>query len=150
MHRKFIALILATALAVTGLSAVPARADGDTARLFAGLAALALLGAAIQSNRNNGLNDQQGDQSVTHNYNYSPRDTPPKYTRKDLPRKCLRKRNVNGRNRNLLGAGCLRNNYAFNATLPYACQLGYWDGNRNRTGYEPKCLRERGYRFTRG
>jgi len=43
MHRKFIALILATAMAITGLSAAPARADGDTARIFAGLALLAII-----------------------------------------------------------------------------------------------------------
>lgn len=35
MHRKFIALILAASVVITGLAAVPARADSDTARLLA-------------------------------------------------------------------------------------------------------------------
>lgn len=147
MHRKFIALILATALTITGLSAAPARADGDTARLFAGLAALALLGAAIQSNRDK--------HPVTHYYSSPPKHSkPPRpalqpITRRDLPRHCLRTRPVNGGHRKLVGARCLKTNYAFNGSLPYACQLGYSDGNRNRVGYEPLCLRERGYRFVR-
>ncbi|MDK3016820.1 hypothetical protein [Pseudodonghicola flavimaris] len=52
MHRKFIALIsgLAVAVALTGASAAPARADGsDAAKIFAGLAALAIIGAAIDN-----------------------------------------------------------------------------------------------------
>jgi len=141
MHRKFITLIVATALAITGLSAVPARADGDTARLLAGLAALALIGVAIRNK-----NDQQ---HVTHNYTPPPRPLPPKINRLDLPQQCLRSHWVNGRQRNLVGAGCLKKNYTYNRSLPYACQRGYWDGNQTRTGYVPRCLRKRGYRFSR-
>lgn len=147
MHRKFIALILATALAITGLSAAPARADGDTARLLAGIAALALIGAAIR--------DKQRDHpQVSHNYiqptrPLPPRPLPPQITRRDLPKQCLRSHTINGRPHNLVGAGCLKNNYAYNRSLPYACKRGYWDGSRNRSGYEPHCLRKRGYRFAR-
>ncbi len=146
MHRKFIALVLSTALAITGLSAVPARADGDTARLLAGIAALALIGAAIRNKRDR--------PDVSHNYiqpprPLPPRPLPPKVARRNLPLQCLRSHSVNGHRRNMVTAGCLKNNYAFNRSLPYACQRGFWDGNRNRTGYEPQCLRKRGYRFAR-
>jgi len=146
MHRKFIALIVATALAITGLSAVPARADGDTARLLAGLAALALIGTAIRNKKDR--------QVVSHNYTQpprplAPRPLPPKLYRLDLPQHCLRSHWVNGRQRNLVGAGCLKNSYAYNRSLPYACQRGYWDGSRTRIGYVPRCLRKRGYRFAR-
>lgn len=148
MHRKFIALILATAMAITGLSAAPARADGDTARVFAGLAFLALLGAAIQKER------KHNRPVVSHNYTppvhpLPPRPLPPKISRRDLPQQCLRSRSVNGRYRNLVGNRCLKKNYGFNGTLPYACQLGYRENGRNHIGYEPVCLRERGYRFAR-
>lgn len=141
MHRQFIALILSLALAITGLSAVPARADGDTARLLAGLAALAFIGAAIQQKRDRRV--------VTQNHSLQPRPLPQQIGRKDLPQQCLRSRSVNGYQRNLFGARCLQKNYAFNRSLPNACRLGYWERGRNRTGYAPRCLRERGYRFAR-
>ncbi len=54
-HRSFIALIsgLALVVAITGATAAPARADNDdAARFFAGLVGLAILGAAIESSRN--------------------------------------------------------------------------------------------------
>lgn len=151
MHRKFIALVLASALAITGLSAVPARADGDTARIFAGLAALAIIGAALERNRRH--------TTVTKQYIQPPYPQPtrsqptrplPSYvSRRDLPQVCLRNRSVNGQRRNLFGARCLQNKYTYTSSLPYACQLGYWDGQKNRIGYEPLCLRERGYRTVR-
>ena len=51
-HRSFIALItgLALAVALTGASAAPARADDDAARILAGLVGLAIIGAAIEDN----------------------------------------------------------------------------------------------------
>lgn len=142
MHRKFIALVLVAAVAITGLSAAPAFADGKTARQFGALALLGIIALAIQDS-------QRKRQVVTHNYNVSPRPLPPKVTRMDLPRQCLRSHSVNGRNRNLFGVGCLNRNYGFTRSLPYACQLGFRDRGRNRIGYEPVCLRERGYRFAR-
>ena len=147
MHRKFIALILATALAITGLSAAPVRADGDTARIFGGLAILAIIGAALDHSSRNRT-------TVTKQYIVPAKPQPtrplPSYvTRRDLPKTCLRSHVVNGERRNLFGARCLKNNYAHASSLPYACQLGYWDGQKNRVGYEPLCLRERGYRTAR-
>lgn len=160
MHRKFIALVLSTALVITGFSTAPARAGDDTAKLLAGLAALALIGAAIQNNKRDRY-------VVSRNPVYTPppvykprpvhkphgkyytKPAAPKITRLDLPGQCLRTKSVNGRARNLFGNRCLKTNYAFNGTLPKACRLGYWDGGRNRVGYEPLCLRENGYRFAR-
>jgi hypothetical protein len=160
MHRKFIALILSTAIAITGLSAAPARAGNDAAKLLAGLAALALIGAAIQSNkRNQYVVSRNPAYTPPPTYKtrpphaahptYSTKPTPPKISRLDLPGQCLRGKSVNGRQRALFGSRCLKTSYAFNGTLPYACRLGYWDGSRNRVGYEPRCLRENGYRFAR-
>ena len=148
MHRKFIALILASALAITGLSAAPARADGDAARIFAGLAALAIIGAALERSRKQTTVTKQYIQPA-HPQPVRPQPTrplPSYVARRDLPTSCLRTRSVNGQWRNLYGARCLQNTYAHTNSLPYACQLGYWDGQRNRIGYEPLCLRERGYR----
>ena len=48
MYRRFIAIVLASAVAVTGLSSAPARADGDDVlKILGGLAAIAAIGAAI-------------------------------------------------------------------------------------------------------
>ncbi|HKL05514.1 MAG TPA: hypothetical protein VJ929_06860 [Roseovarius sp.] len=47
LHRQFIAAVLAAAVAVTGLTAAPARADNDAAKVIAGVAALAIIGAAV-------------------------------------------------------------------------------------------------------
>ncbi len=146
MHRKFIALILATSVAVTGLSAAPAFADGKTARQFGWLALLGIVALAVQ--------DSNRKRAVTRNYTYTtppratpaPRALPPQVSRKVLPQQCLRRRNVDGRQRNLFGAGCLNQNRIQVKSLPYACQLGYAEGRDYRIGYEPQCLREHGYR----
>ncbi len=50
-YRKFIAVILAAAVAVTGLTAAPARADDKTAQIVAGVAALAIVGLAISKSK---------------------------------------------------------------------------------------------------
>ncbi len=148
-HHKFIALILAAAVAVTSLTAVPAYADGKTARQFGWLALIGVIALAVQNNNRN--------QAVTHNSNtYTPPKTlntpnipphplPPQVTRKLLPHKCLRVHNVNGQRRELFGLQCLRQNFTYVSSLPYACQLGYSNYRGKRIGYEPLCLRERGY-----
>ncbi|QIE46357.1 hypothetical protein G5B38_12940 [Pseudohalocynthiibacter aestuariivivens] len=51
MSGKFISLILAASLAVTGMTAAPARADDkDIARALAAIAGIAIIGAAIHDN----------------------------------------------------------------------------------------------------
>ncbi|PCH66490.1 MAG: hypothetical protein COC12_12995 [Rhodobacteraceae bacterium] len=159
MHRKFITLVLSAALAIAGLSAAPARAGNDTAKLFAGLAALALIGAAIQSNKRNQYVVSRNPPYTppvtvtrpihTPHTSYYSKPPAPRINRLDLPGGCLRAKSVNGRQRNLFGNRCLETAYAFNGTLPRACRLGYWNGANSRIGYEPQCLREYGYRFTR-
>jgi hypothetical protein len=150
MHRKFIALILATAIAVTGLSAIPARADPDAGRVLAGLAALALIAAAVKSSRKDPVVSQNPTRPAYPTRPAHPiRQTPPRINRFDLPDQCLRRKSVNGRQRTLFTDRCLKNNYAFNGTLPNNCRLAYWDGRHTRTGYKPRCLRENGYRFAR-
>lgn len=54
MTRKLIALVAAAAIAATGFSAAPAQArnNGETAAIIAGVAALAIVGATLASDRN--------------------------------------------------------------------------------------------------
>ncbi len=153
MHRKFIALILAAALAVVGLSARPARADSEeAARVLAGLAALAFIGAIIRDSQNDVPVASQGRPNYPAPPRHgqpAPRPLPPKVSRLDLPAKCL----VQGTGRHgtgrILGAQCLEKNYRHMGTLPRGCRVQRWDGWRMRTGYAPACLKQRGYRLTR-
>lgn len=73
MHRKFIALFLGSAMTVTSLAASPveARDRGEAAAIVAGVAALAIVGATLASDRK-----QKGHVSRGHGYqtrHYAPR-----------------------------------------------------------------------------
>ena len=166
MHRKLTTLLAAAAIAFSGLSA-PARAEPeDAAKILFGLTALALIGKAIH--------DRNSNDTVTqypgHNYNYShnpyprpgyqpsrpgyypsprptPRPVPPRFTRYDLPSQCLRYHRVNRQNFRLFGSKCLSQTYGYTNSLPYACQFRFADNKGNHVGYEPACLRQRGYRI---
>ena len=51
-YKSFIASIMAAAIALTTFSAAPARAGDDAAKIIAGVAALAIIGAAIADSKN--------------------------------------------------------------------------------------------------
>ena len=72
MHRKFIAIILGAALAVTGLSTTPVRAQdrGETAAIIAGIAALAIIGAAVSNDRKKDRRKDYVTRGHGHNYKH--------------------------------------------------------------------------------
>ncbi|MEP3332051.1 hypothetical protein [Sedimentitalea sp.] len=149
MNRKFIALIVSTAICITSLSAMPARASEDgTARAITGLAALAILGIAIHNAR-----DKHDVPTVSRaappptNHSVRPRPLPQRAARYNLPGKCLSNQKLHGGPSRLLGLQCLKSNYRFTSQLPQACRLRFDGRNISRTGYEPLCLREHGYRI---
>lgn len=155
MHRRFIALIIAAAVAVTGLSAAPARADEDAARLIAGLAALALLGAAIRSHNkdNDGYVARRTSPPVTGPMPHRP-ELWRKYRRHDgrwvLPGHCLRElRTGHGQVARFLGKHCLDTNYRHARSLPPMCRERLWTQTRVRNGYDVQCLRQKGYQIAR-
>lgn len=155
MHRKFIALIVSTAIIVTGLSAVPARA-GDNGKLLGGLAALAILGiAASQYEKRKERRRQQATRQTPAPV-YSVRPSPPvrpvhpvhpkKRSRYDLPGRCLeRKPGYPGR-RPVFGERCLQKNFRGVGRLPGECRIRYWNGRSQATAYRPRCLSRWGYR----
>lgn len=170
MHRKFITLVLASAVAVTGLTA-PARAGSeDLAKFLAGFTALVIIGSAIEDARDRkDVNVTRHNTYPPNTYNHprhshnkhqhthkktikqpiKPKPLPPKFSRYNLPGECMRTFKVNRKNVNLLGNGCLKNRYSHVKSLPYACQFQFRTREGTRTGYEPVCLRERGYRISR-
>ncbi len=151
IHRKFIALVAATSIAVTGLTTAPAQAKDDTAKIIAGVAALALIGVAIsQSNksrrnrttrsdyyndgyRNDGYrNDGYRDDNIYRDDGYRRDDDyyndgsvnrplPHRVERKVLPRSCK----VEARTRNghvpAYSGRCLNNNFRYAHALPNQC-----------------------------
>ncbi|WP_293574100.1 hypothetical protein [Phaeobacter sp.] len=143
-HRKFIALVVAAAIAITGFSTAPAKADEDVAKVLAGLAVLGIIGAIINDA------DDKAHRPVTRPYHpQRPKPLPPRIARYDLPAKCVRYFPRYSQSKTLIGRGCLRKNYGYEHKLPSACRVTFWNGKRNRTGYRPECLTNRGYRITR-
>lgn len=157
MHRKFIALVLAAAVTITGFAAAPARADEDVAKVIFGLTALAILGAAIRDSRQNDpVVVSQGDRgydSRPHHHPHRghgwvpPRPLPPNVARYTLPAHCQKP--VPGlRGRPVLGLRCLKQSYPHVNSLPRACRIEVEKGRRERDGYSTQCLRNRGYRLS--
>ena len=158
LHRRFIAVVLAASVAVTGFTAAPARADEDFGKILAGLAAIAIIGAAIENSRDDNVHvvtrqkvrvkPYKGhNHAQPHNHD-GPRNLPPRVARYDLPGKCVQTFRAHNGTR-VLGLNCLKNNYRHVGSLPKACRLSVDKGRKQRVGYETLCLRERGYRITR-
>ncbi|WP_122074575.1 hypothetical protein [Pseudophaeobacter sp. EL27] len=148
-HRKFIAIILAAALAITGASSGPAQAGEDFGKVVAGLAVLGILGAALHNH--NTRDRRHSREVVTRPHRPTPgpqpRPLPPRFGRYDLPAQCV-KYFPNFRNgRNLVARGCLKRNYNHTRSLPQACKVTFWNGHKNRTAYKPRCLNNHGYRM---
>ncbi|NIZ62597.1 hypothetical protein DL239_16620 [Sedimentitalea sp. CY04] len=149
LHRKFIAFVLATSIAITGLSAAPARADDDVAKLLAGLAVLGVLGVAINKERRKNRTVTRTRVDPTPSYP-TPRPLPPQVTRYDLPKECLRYVPEFRDGRNLVGQRCLRKNYRHSVkSLPQQCRVTFWNGRQHKNAFKPRCLRRNGYRMVR-
>ncbi|MVO16452.1 hypothetical protein [Parasedimentitalea huanghaiensis] len=148
LHRKFIAFVLATSIAITGFSAAPARADENVAKILTGLAVLGIIGVAINK-------DRKRNRTVTRTIvdpepvYPKPRPLPPRVSRYDLPAHCLRFFPAYKDGRNLMGQKCLRKNYHHSKALPQHCRVTFWNGRRHKNAYRPHCLRQKGYRIVR-
>ena len=160
MHKKFIALIVASAVAITGISASQARA-ADVKDILGGLAAIALIGAAVKH-----FDDKDKKNTVTHNYNHiykAPqkhvhtkpkhrphhvRPLPQRVARYNLPQRCLRTFKGYSPNQRLLGQTCLGKHYKYSNSLPNQCKVRFWNGKKVKRAYHPGCLRQKGYRVS--
>ncbi|TNJ46295.1 hypothetical protein [Phaeobacter sp. B1627] len=144
-HRKFIALILAAAMSVTGFAAGPARADSeDIAKFIAGVAVLGIIGAAINDHKDNRRRPPHVDPTPR------PKPLPPRVRRYDLPSQCLTSLRVRGQTHRIVGLGCLHRSYDYTRDLPNSCYTELGNREQRRRGYRPNCLRQHGYRLVRG
>ncbi|MEX0337941.1 MAG: hypothetical protein AB3N11_02765 [Arenibacterium sp.] len=151
MHRKFIALIVATAITITGVSVSQARA-ADAKDILGGLAAIALIGAGVHY-YNKEKDKQRASRNPTPVYrpepvqpHYPVRPLPQHVARYDLPQKCLKTYKNYSSKRPLLRQKCLNKHYKYVDSLPQECKVGFWNGNKVKRAYEPACLRQQGYR----
>ncbi|MEP2716356.1 hypothetical protein [Pseudophaeobacter sp.] len=146
-HRKFIAIILAAALAVTGASTVPAQAGNDVGKVVAGLAVLGILGAALHNHNTRDRRRETVTRPHRPNPTPTPRPLPPRFGRYDLPAQCVKYFPSFRDGRSLVARGCLKRNYGSVHALPQSCKVTFWNGQKNRTAYKPRCLNKHGYRL---
>jgi hypothetical protein len=164
MHRKFIAIVIAASMAVTGFSAAPARADAeDVAKVIAGVAALAIIGSAIKDaqdnkghvtrnrghlrhdNRHRGNGKKLGHRRHGHD---GARPVPDRVKRKLLPGACrVKARARHGQSIRGFGRRCLARNYGYVNSLPRNCESRVRGRHgHTRTIYRGRCLHRYGYR----
>ncbi|WP_300515252.1 hypothetical protein [Aliiroseovarius sp.] len=128
---------LSLGLALSPISATPAKANGNNDAWVAALLGLAIVGAIIDDNR--------GDR-------YRGRDLyrPDRPSRKALPARCLQRFETRDGTRRYFGARCLDRNYRFASRLPARCETQIRIRNRHgdrvrREVFNPRCLRREGY-----
>jgi hypothetical protein len=157
MHRKFITLIVATAIAVTGFSTQVRARDNDVAKTLAGLAVLAIIGAAIHDSKNDKpvvstRNPNPGYRLPTHrpHQQVSPRPLPPQVARTILPRSCIRTFGPgHQKHTRVLGRHCLSRTYGYTQKLPRVCAQQTWGRKGMRKGFNVHCLKQNGFRISR-
>jgi hypothetical protein len=131
MKKTMTASLLALSIAFTSVSATPVEARSkDVAKVIAGIALLAIIGAAVNDNRR-------------HRATPVPAPTPSRWR---LPNRCLKDYETERGWQRGFGSACLRK-HAPRVTLPRQCKVTLWTTEGRRNVYAPGCLSDRGYRF---
>ncbi|WP_333713877.1 hypothetical protein [Yoonia sp.] len=154
MMKSLVAGVMAFSLTLA--SALPAQANGldreDVGKLLLGLLAVGVVGAAIENNqRREDIPVVRQDRGSWADLN-QPRSRPD--SRRDdrrliLPHQCLQTLRTRYGDLRLFGERCLERNYRFSASLPERCEVRIYTHDGPRSGYDPLCLREQGYRTNR-
>lgn len=142
MFRSLTAAGLAAAIALLPAPAAQAGGD-DVAKVLAGLAALAVIGIAIDKH-----NDKKKKTVVVPVH---PRPLPPTVHRYTLPKTCTRTVWKDGEQIPVLGGTCLSKRYTHYAGLPKSCEFRHWNSRKGvwRYSYGQSCLERHGYRVAR-
>lgn len=144
MTRPLMASVLALSLAMTSMTALPARAgrNDELGNFLAGAIALMIIGKAIENS-----------QAATRRRNPPIRITPPPPRRPALkirgilPSDCFFTKSTAKGRRGLYGATCLNETMRRPERLPGICRTSVSIRNGRRAGvYDAKCLRKRGFR----
>lgn len=157
MTRKFLAILLSAALAVTTVGAAPARANhkDDLARALIGATALVIIGSAIHQSHKKKHYGQPTKK--THYYgnkghggqHYGGHKK--KHVAKVVPGKCFRKFHTNHGWKRWISNYCLKNNMTYRAysKLPQHCKKVIWTHKGKRSVFSPRCLRHKGWTIAR-
>jgi len=156
MFKTVTAGLTALSLALSVPTTAQAGND-DIAKALAGLAMIAIVGAALSDN--NGRANVQ----VTPTQSYSNRRQDVRdqdHHRRDdwghgsrraapLPEVCSVELNRHGETRDVFNSRCLRRTYANYDVLPSDCQTTYRQNGHARNGLDASCLRQYGFRTER-
>lgn len=148
-----------TALSLTLAPAAPVHAQGmdreNVGKLIFGIAAIAVLSAAIDNSRRNDrattrsqtVHDRSNQNNGWGNGNRQRAQDQSRY--RDLPRECLRSVETRFGTQRLFVQRCLERNYARANRLPERCAVRIYTTDGPRSGFDPLCLREQGYQIAR-
>ncbi|WP_319825344.1 hypothetical protein [Thalassovita sp.] len=148
MSRKFIASVLATALAITSISAVPAKAgNDDLVKFLAGATALVIIGKALDGKgRASTRYDDNYHRHGGHKYNYQYDNIhrhgyiPPVHNGRHYDD------NDYGKPGRHYGKPGYSNKKIL---LPGACETSIWSSNGHRKFLNVRCLNRRGVQVNR-
>ncbi len=118
----------------------------DVGALIATILGLAIVGSVISNH--NDRDDRRTPKRTYRGYDDDRHRANPKYS---LPAKCLRKFRTQFGKERYWGRNCLKKRYGHVRSLPRACRDTVVVRNKNgvwvsRKVFEPRCLREAGYR----
>ena len=151
--RTFVTPVIIAALAVTGLSAVPARADSsDIAKLLVGIAAVAVVARAIDNNRKPKATTSRHTISRDPVIIRPPQRNGNRHRRVSfaLPERCLTTYRGRNRDRQLFSGRCLsRVDYRL-AELPKRCEYIVSTRQGRGKAYGPRCLARAGFYMVDG
>lgn len=151
MRHTFIASILSIALAATSVTATPARADEDVAKVIAGLALLGIIASASKKDRRHDPAPvaRRGHKDPAPVIRRSPRHKDVSRDRrravKIAPRQCLRNQWTHRGERNVYSARCLQQ--SVRANLPQSCLREARGTKGPRYFYTQRCLKGHGWRL---
>jgi len=152
MRNTFIASVLSIALAATSVTATPARADEDVAKIIAGLALLGIIAGVSKKDRRHDpapvmrrspRHDPAPVAGGGHRYKDVSRDR--RRAAKIAPRQCLRNQWTHRGERSVYSARCLQR--SVRATLPQNCLREARRTNGPRYFYTKRCLKGHGWRL---
>ncbi len=135
MKRSLTATALALTMIITSISvtAAPARADEDVAKVLAGLALLGIIAAAVD--------DRKDRKAARKAQTY----VAPKHVKRRAvaPNRCLRDQWTHKGWRQVYGAGCMRKHAR--VAPPRKCLREARSNSGPRRFYTPRCLRKHGW-----
>lgn len=162
LTRAIMVPLLAGALTLTSLSTGPAFAgpknnNDDINALIAALLGLAVVGAVISNkgDREPRIQDiPRTGRGGGHRGGRSTWDDRQMHPKFQLPRECLRRFKTQHGKQKYWGKRCLKRNYDFARSLPRSCRDTIVAKNNRgvyvtRKVYEPRCLKQAGYRKQR-